>query len=107
MRFRMIVGIFAVQVLGILAAHEAAAQDTSIRLEGEGRLGPAADEHRGTSAAYGYEGTPPSVVPRMIELAGVGSSDVIYEPGCGDARLEIGRGSGRERGEISGGAVSL
>ena len=40
------------------AASAAAAQDTTVRLEGDGRLGPAADEYRGTSAAYGYEGTP-------------------------------------------------
>ncbi len=71
------------------AAAEAAAQDRTIRLEGEGRLGPAADEHRGTSSAYGYEGTPPSIVPSMIELAGITSQDVVYEPGCGDARLVI------------------
>jgi len=71
------------------AASAAAAQDTTVRLEGDGRLGPAADEYRGTSAAYGYEGTPPSVVPEMIELARVGRDDVIYEPGCGDARVLI------------------
>ena len=74
---------------GLFFALEAAAQDTTIRLEGDGRLGPAADEQRGTSAAYGYEGTPHSVVPAMIELAGIGAEDVVYEPGCGDARLLI------------------
>jgi SAM-dependent methyltransferase len=67
----------------------AAAQDTTIRLEGDGRLGPAADEHRGTSAAYGYEGTPHSVVPAMIALADITPDDVVYEPGCGDARVLI------------------
>jgi hypothetical protein len=71
------------------AVSAAVAQDTTVRLEGDGRLGPAADEYRGTSAAYGYEGTPPSVVPKMIELARVGRDDVIYEPGCGDARVLI------------------
>ena len=40
---------------GLIVASEAAAQGTTVRLEGDGRLGPAADEHRGTSAAYGYE----------------------------------------------------
>ena len=70
-------------------ASSAAAQDTTVRLDGAGRLGPAADDFRGTSAAYGYEGTPPSVVPQMIELARIGSEDVIYEPGCGDARVLI------------------
>ena len=56
--------------LGAVTA--AAAQDTTVRLEGAGRLGAAADEYRGTSAAYGYEGTPLSVVPEMIGLAGIG-----------------------------------
>jgi hypothetical protein len=71
------------------AASTAAAQNTTVRLEGDGRLGPAADEFRGTSAAYGYEGTPHSVIPQMIDLARIGSDDVIYEPGCGDARVLI------------------
>jgi hypothetical protein len=70
-------------------ARNAYAQDSTIRLEGDGRLGPAADEHRGASSAYGYEGTPHSVVPTMIELAGITDADVVYEPGCGDARLLI------------------
>jgi hypothetical protein len=82
--------LLAVQLPGLLATTPAAwAQEKPVRLEGDGLLGPAADEHRGTSAAYGYEGTPPSVVPAMIELAGITSDDVVYEPGCGDARLAI------------------
>ena len=82
-------------ILGLLfSAHgflapAAAAQDSTIRLQGDGRLGPAADEHRGASSAYGYEGTPHPVVPAMIELAGITNADVVYEPGCGDARLLI------------------
>ena len=80
---------FLAIILCLGAASAAAAQDTTIRLEGNGRLGPAADEFRGTSAAYGYEGTPQSVVPAMIELARVRSDDVVYEPGCGDARVLI------------------
>lgn len=71
------------------AASAAAAQDTTVRLEGDGHLGHAADEFRGTSAAYGYEGTPYSVLPAMIDLARIGGSDVVYEPGCGDARVLI------------------
>src|SRR5689334_14306937 len=71
-------------ILCLGAAAASAAQDTTIRLQGEGRLGPPADEFRGTSAAYGYEGTPYSVVPAMIELARIGGDDVVYEPGCGD-----------------------
>lgn len=89
MRSLMIAGSLIVSFCGVLQVPEAAAQDKTIRLEGDGRLGPAADEHRGTSSAYGYEGTPPSVVPAMIQLAGVKSDDVVYEPGCGDARLVI------------------
>jgi hypothetical protein len=80
--------IWAACVLVITVSH-ASAQDTTIRLQGEGRLGPAADEFRGTSAAYGYEGTPPAVVPAMIDLALIRSTDVVYEPGCGDARVLI------------------
>ena len=68
---------------------EAAAQESLVRVEGDGRLGPDADEYRGVSSAYGYEGTPRSVVPKMIELAGVNEDDVAYEPGCGDARIVI------------------
>ena len=89
MRFLVIAGILAVQLQPLAFVSEAAAQDKTVRLEGDGRLGAAADEHRGTSAAYGYEGTPPSVVPAMIELAGITPRDVVYEPGCGDARVLI------------------
>ena len=78
-----------ISIHSLILLPAAAAQDRTIRLEGDGRLGPAADEHRGTSASYGYEGTPHPVVPRMIELAGIGSEDVVYEPGCGDARVVI------------------
>lgn len=89
MRFLTIACVLAVQLQGFFLVRAAAAQDKTIRLEGDGRLGPAADEHRGTSSAYGYEGTPHAVVPAMIQLAGVGRDDVVYEPGCGDARLVI------------------
>jgi hypothetical protein len=81
--------MLAAQLYASALVPAAAAQDTSVRLEGDGRLGPAADEHRGTSSAYGYEGTPEAVVPVMIELAGIRNDDVVYEPGCGDARLAI------------------
>jgi hypothetical protein len=76
-------------ILGLGAMADAVAQDTTIRLEGDGRLGRAADEFRGTSAAYGYEGTPQSVIPAVIELARIAGDDVVYEPGCGDARVLI------------------
>ena len=89
MRPLMVACSLVVGVQGLVFAPEIAAQGTPIRLEGDGRLGPAADEHRGTSAAYGYEGTPHSVIPAMIELAGITSDDVVYEPGSGDARVVI------------------
>jgi len=89
MRSLVLAASLLVSCHAVIVVPQAAAQDKPIRLEGDGRLGPVADEHRGTSSAYGYEGTPPSVVPAMIELAGVTSDDVVYEPGCGDARLVI------------------
>jgi uncharacterized protein (TIGR03000 family) len=36
-----------------------------------------------------YVPTPPEVADEMIKLAGVGAADVVYEPGCGDARITI------------------
>ena len=89
MRSLLITCSLVVSFCGLISVPETLAQEKPVRLEGDGRLGPAADEHRGTSASYGYEGTPPSVVPAMIELASVTRDDVVYEPGCGDARLVI------------------
>lgn len=74
---------------GLILVPEAAAQDGLVLLEGDGRLGSEADENRRVSSAYGYEGTPHSVVSEMIELAAVNEDDVVYEPGCGDARIVI------------------
>ena len=86
MRSPVAVSCLFVSVVWCFGAVSAAgAQDTTVRLEGEGRLGPAADDYRGTSASYGYEGTPPSVVPEMIELAHVGSDDVIRSTSPGAA----------------------
>lgn len=78
-----------VSLLCVPLVPEAAGQGKTIRLEGDGRLGSEADKHRGTRSGYGYEGTPHSVVPAMIELAGVNKTDVVHEPGCGDARILI------------------
>lgn len=36
-----------------------------------------------------YVPTPASVAEAMVELAGVRNTDVVYEPGCGDARITI------------------
>lgn len=34
-----------------------------------------------------YVPTPPDVVQKLLELAKVGKDDVVFEPGCGDARM--------------------
>jgi uncharacterized protein (TIGR03000 family) len=36
-----------------------------------------------------YVPTPPDVAAAMVDLAGVSRADVVYEPGCGDARITI------------------
>ena len=36
-----------------------------------------------------YVPTPADVAAKMVELAGVTRDDVVYEPGCGDARITI------------------
>lgn len=36
-----------------------------------------------------YVPTPEAVVAEMIKLAGVSQTDVVFEPGCGDARITI------------------
>ena len=36
-----------------------------------------------------YVPTPADVAAAMVDLAGVGGNDVVYEPGCGDARITI------------------
>jgi hypothetical protein len=36
-----------------------------------------------------YHGTPPEVVERMLRLAELRSGDVVYDLGCGDARIVI------------------
>lgn len=39
--------------------------------------------------AVRYEPTPPSVVRQMLELAGVGAADVVFDLGSGDGRIPI------------------
>ena len=34
-----------------------------------------------------YVATPADVAAAMVDLAGVGADDIVYEPGCGDARI--------------------
>jgi SAM-dependent methyltransferase len=36
-----------------------------------------------------YEPTPPAVVEAMLDLAGVGAEDVVYDLGCGDGRILV------------------
>jgi SAM-dependent methyltransferase len=36
-----------------------------------------------------YDPTPPPVVEAMLDLAGVGPDDVVYDLGCGDGRIVI------------------
>ena len=36
-----------------------------------------------------YVPSPPEVVDRMLELAGVTAADVVYDLGCGDGRIPI------------------
>jgi uncharacterized protein (TIGR03000 family) len=36
-----------------------------------------------------YVPTPPDIADEMVKLAGVTAADVVYEPGCGDARVTI------------------
>lgn len=43
----------------------------------------------GDSAQIRYVATPAHVVAEMIALAGITKDDVVFEPGCGDARLTI------------------
>jgi uncharacterized protein (TIGR03000 family) len=46
-------------------------------------------EDPGDRAEIRFVPTPPDVVMAMIELAEVRAGDVVYEPGCGDARITI------------------
>jgi hypothetical protein len=36
-----------------------------------------------------YVGTPNDVVAKMLEMADIRQSDVVYDPGCGDGRMVI------------------
>lgn len=44
------------------------------------------------SADVVYEATPPGVVETMLEVAGVGAADVVYDLGCGDGRIVVAAG---------------
>lgn len=36
-----------------------------------------------------YVGTPNDVVEKMVEMAGIKKTDLVYDPGCGDGRMVI------------------
>jgi SAM-dependent methyltransferase len=36
-----------------------------------------------------YDPTPPNVVAQMLDLAGVGRNDLVYDLGCGDGRVVV------------------
>ena len=42
---------------------------------------------RGPDVAYAP--TPPAVIDAMLELANVGSDDIVYDLGCGDGRIVV------------------
>lgn len=48
-----------------------------------------ATDNRGDHAKVRYVPTPDNIVRTMIEMAKITADDVIYEPGCGDARITI------------------
>lgn len=43
-----------------------------------------------------YVPTPPEIVQRMLDLAGVGKNDLLYDLGCGDGRIVV--TAAKERG---------
>jgi SAM-dependent methyltransferase len=49
----------------------------------------AADAMAQSAVLAPYSSTPSDVVERMLKLAGVGPSDVVYDLGCGDGRIVI------------------
>ncbi len=46
-------------------------------------------ESPGDRARVIYVPTPPDIVEAMIDLANIGRDDIVFEPGCGDARITI------------------
>ena len=42
-----------------------------------------------TACAWIYVPTPDDIAQEMVKLAGVTGNDVVFEPGCGDARITI------------------
>lgn len=48
-----------------------------------------AEERRAPALDVPYVPTPNEVVDRMLEIAGVGPQDLLYDLGCGDGRIVI------------------
>jgi SAM-dependent methyltransferase len=65
----------------LVVAGGAPDQSSSVRAQG---LGPGSERNLAPFVA-----TPLDVVDRMLSLAGVGPSDVVYDLGCGDGRIVI------------------
>jgi precorrin-6B methylase 2 len=70
-------------VLPLLLGVPALAQDEA------GSLDPAAVERLAAKRLSGYEGTPPLVVEKMLELAQVRPREWVYDLGSGDGRIVI------------------
>lgn len=58
-------------------------------LPGAPTLRAASPAATGQESLAPYVPTPQDVVDRMLELAGVGPRDVVYDLGCGDGRIVI------------------
>jgi SAM-dependent methyltransferase len=55
----------------------------------QARPGPAGRQTSGAQSLAPYVPTPQDVVEKMLELAGVTGTDVVYDLGCGDGRMVI------------------
>jgi predicted RNA methylase len=49
----------------------------------------AGENHSNRTPDCVYVGTPNDVVAKMLEMAQIRASDLIYDPGCGDGRMVI------------------
>jgi SAM-dependent methyltransferase len=68
-------------LIALLVACSPATRDDSTPVAEEGRALREPDVH--------YEPTPQAVVRQMLELAGVGPNDIVYDLGSGDGRIPI------------------
>ncbi len=70
----------------------------SVRYDDKGliRIYPGSHGREDAADLAPYVPTPTAVVAKMLEMAGVGSDDVVYDIGCGDGRMVI--AAAREHG---------